>query len=149
MQFRGRWRVKLGLTFLLGERVSDMATSVSPAFSTHEKLLRARHATTRLARLSTVEKNSILASMAEVIEANVESILAANRVDLESSGLSGAMRDSLLLTPERISLMARGVRDVAALPDPVYEELGEWTRPNGLRIRKIRVPLGVVGIVYE
>ena len=126
-----------------------MAASVSPAFSTHEKLLRAREATGRLARLSTVEKNAILMSMAEAIEANVESILAANRADLESSGLSGAMRDRLLLTSERISQMARGVRDVAALSDPVFEELGEWTRPNGLRIRKIRVPLGVVGIVYE
>ena len=126
-----------------------MATSVSPALSTHEKLLRARDATGRLARLSTVEKNAILVSMAEAIEANIETILAANGADLESSGLSGAMRDRLLLTPERIGQMARGVRDVAALSDPVYEELGEWTRPNGLRIRKIRVPLGVVGIVYE
>lgn len=126
-----------------------MATSVSPAFSTHQKLLRAREATGRLARLSTVEKNAILVSMAEAIEVNIETILAANGADLQSSGLSEAMRDRLLLTPERIGQMARGVRDVAALSDPVYEELGEWTRPNGLRIRKIRVPLGVVGIVYE
>jgi glutamate-5-semialdehyde dehydrogenase len=59
------------------------------------------------------------------------------------------MRDRLLLTPQRISAMAQGVRDVAALPDPIYETLAEWTRPNGLRIRKLRVPLGVIGIIYE
>jgi glutamate-5-semialdehyde dehydrogenase len=59
------------------------------------------------------------------------------------------MRDRLLLTPARIEDMARGVRDVAALSDPIGETLAEWTRPNGLRIRKVRVPLGVVGIIYE
>ena len=59
------------------------------------------------------------------------------------------MRDRLLLTRRRIAAMAAGVRDVAALPDPVGETLAEWERPNGLRIRKVRVPLGVVGIIYE
>src|SRR4029077_15649804 len=66
-----------------------------------------------------------------------------------SSGLSGAMRDRLLLTPARIQEMANGVRQVAALPDPIGETLAEWTRPNGLHIRKLRVPLGVIGIIYE
>ena len=126
-----------------------MATSVSPALSTREKLLHARDATAPLARLTTAEKNATLMRMAEVIEANLERILSANRLDLESTGMTGAMRDRLLLTPDRISAMAQGMRDVAALPDPVYELLGEWTRPNGLRIRKVRVPLGVVGVVYE
>ena len=59
------------------------------------------------------------------------------------------MRDRLLLTPERIAAMAAGVREVAGLPDPVGETIAEWTRPNGLRIRKVRVPLGVVGVIYE
>ena len=83
------------------------------------------------------------------IEANEKSILAANREDVENSGLEGAMRDRLLLTSARIKDMARGVREVAALPDPIGETLAEWTKSNGLRIRKVRVPLGVVGIIYE
>ena len=83
------------------------------------------------------------------IEANEKSILAANREDVENSGLEGAMRDRLLLTSARIKDMARGVREVAALPDPIGETLAEWTKANGLRIRKVRVPLGVVGIIYE
>ncbi len=83
--------------------------------------------------------------MADALIANVPSILAANQKDLDSSGLAGAMRDRLLLTPERIAGMVAGVREVASLPDPVGETITEWTRPNGLRIRKVRVPLGVVG----
>jgi len=126
-----------------------MATSVSPALSTQDKLVRARAATTALARLSTEEKNTILLAMADAIEAAGQSILSANRMDIEASGLTGAMRDRLLLTPQRIADMAQGVRDVAKLADPIYETLSEWTRPNGLVIRKIRVPLGVIGIIYE
>jgi glutamate-5-semialdehyde dehydrogenase len=126
-----------------------MATTITSRASTQEKLLRAREAAGKLALLSTEEKNSLLLAIADAIDAESESILAANREDIESSGLEGAMRDRLLLTPERISEMARGVRDVAALADPIGETLAEWTRPNGLRIRKLRVPLGVVGIIYE
>jgi glutamate-5-semialdehyde dehydrogenase len=91
----------------------------------------------------------LLLAIADAIEAHAEAILAANRKDVESSGLDGAMRDRLLLTQVRIKEMAQGVRDVVALPDPIGETLAEWTRPNGLRIRKVRVPLGVVGIIYE
>src|SRR5262249_7077912 len=126
-----------------------MATSVSPRLSTQEKLLRAREAAGGLARLSTDEKNSILHAMADAIEKNADDILAANRIDLESSGLAGALLDRLLLNADRIKAMAQGVRDVAALPDPIYEVLEEWTRPNGIHIQKLRVPLGVVGIIYE
>jgi glutamate-5-semialdehyde dehydrogenase len=126
-----------------------MATTIANASSTQEKLMRAREAAAKLAQLSTDEKNALLLAMAEAIEAQAKSILAANREDMENSGLEGAMRDRLLLTPERIQEMAHGVRDVAALPDPIGETLAEWTRPNGLRIRKVRVPLGVVGIIYE
>ena len=126
-----------------------MTTTITAAASTQEKLLRAREAAAKLALLSTDQKNTLLLAIADAIEAESESILAANREDVESSGLEGAMRDRLLLTSERIQEMARGVRDVAALADPVGEVLAEWTRPNGLRIRKLRVPLGVVGIIYE
>jgi glutamate-5-semialdehyde dehydrogenase len=126
-----------------------MATTVTTPVSTRDKLLRAREAAARLAQLSTVQKNALLLVMADAIEANQQSILDANLGDIESSGLSGAMRDRLLLTPDRIAAMAAGVREVAGLPDPVYETLAEWTRPNGLRIRKLRVPLGVIGIIYE
>ncbi len=126
-----------------------MAVGVTQSMSTKEKLLRAREAAAKLALLSTGEKNALLLAIANAIEANTPTILAANREDVESSGLEGAMRDRLLLTTERIKEMAQGVRDVAALGDPIGETLAEWTRPNGLRIRKVRVPLGVVGIIYE
>ncbi len=126
-----------------------MVATLTTAASTQEKLLRARAASARLALLSTEEKNALLLAIVDAIEANEKSILAANREDVENSGLEGAMRDRLLLTPSRIKDMADGVRDVAALPDPIGETLAEWTKSNGLRIRKMRVPLGVVGIIYE
>jgi glutamate-5-semialdehyde dehydrogenase len=126
-----------------------MAATTSMPLSTRDRLLHAREASARLAQFSTAQKNAILLVMANAIEAAARSILEANRHDLESSKSSGAMRDRLLLNPERIADMARGLRDVANLPDPVYEILAEWTRPSGLCIRKVRVPLGVVGIIYE
>jgi glutamate-5-semialdehyde dehydrogenase len=126
-----------------------VAATITQSASTKEKLLRAREAAAKLALLSTEAKNALLLGMADAIEANTQTILAANHKDVESSGLEGAMRDRLLLTTERIKEMAQGVRQVAALGDPLGETLAEWTRPNGLRIRKVRVPLGVVGIIYE
>jgi len=126
-----------------------MAVIVTQSESTKEKLLRARHAAAKLALFSTAEKNALLLAMADAIESDTQAILAANRNDVDSSGLEAAMGDRLLLTAERVKEMAEGVRDVAALGDPIGETLAEWTRPNGLRIRKVRVPLGVVGIIYE
>jgi glutamate-5-semialdehyde dehydrogenase len=126
-----------------------MPPTIANSASTKEKLLRARGAAARLALLSTEEKNGLLRAIADAIEAHSQAILAANREDVESSGLEGAMRDRLLLTTARIKEMAQGVREVAALGDPIGETLAEWTRPNGLRICKVRVPLGVVGIIYE
>ncbi len=126
-----------------------MTATITSAATTQEKLLRARGASSQLALLSTDEKNALLLKIADAIGANEKSILAANHVDVDSSGLQGAMRDRLLLTPARIQEMAKGVRDVAALPDPIGETLAEWTKSNGLRIRKVRVPLGVIGIIYE
>ncbi len=124
-------------------------TTSNTTLSTHDKLLRARTAASTLAQLSSAEKNSVLLAMADAIERASQSILQANKADLESSGLAGAMRDRLLLTPDRVRAMAEGIRDVAMLADPIYEVLSEWTRPNGLIIRKLRVPLGVIGIIYE
>jgi glutamate-5-semialdehyde dehydrogenase len=126
-----------------------MPATVANALSTQEKLIRARAATAGLALLSSEQKSAMLHAMADAIETHAKSILGANRKDVETSGLEGPMLDRLLLTAERIAEMVRGVREVAALPDPVGETLAEWTRPNGLRIRKLRVPLGVVGIIYE
>lgn len=126
-----------------------MATALNSGLSTRERLERARAAAPRVAELSTVQKNALLFAMADAIEAHTEDILTANEKDLESSGLEGAMRDRLLLTGDRIVAMAAGVRDVAELPDPVNETLAEWQHSNGMRIRKVRVPLGVVGIIYE
>jgi glutamate-5-semialdehyde dehydrogenase len=126
-----------------------MATTVASTASTQEKLLRARAASAKLAQWSTEQKNALLLAIADGVEGHEKDILAANRSDVENSGLEGAMRERLLLTPTRIKEMARGVREVAALPDPIGETLAEWTKENGLRIRKVRVPLGVIGIIYE
>lgn len=126
-----------------------MATTVAIASTTRQKLERARAASAQLAQFSTEAKNSLLLRMADAIESNEAKILAANAEDIERSNLQGAMRDRLLLTPSRIKDIAKAVREVAALPDPIGEVLEQWTRPNGLKIRKVRVPLGVVGIVYE
>jgi glutamate-5-semialdehyde dehydrogenase len=126
-----------------------MATAIATPATTQEKLLRARAGAAKLALLSTSEKNGLLLAIADAIEASADSILAANQKDIQDSGLEGAMRDRLLLTPARIKEMAQGVRDVAALPDPIGETLAEWKHPKGMRIRKLRVPLGVVGIIYE
>jgi glutamate-5-semialdehyde dehydrogenase len=126
-----------------------VAVSVNNLSSTREKLVRARESSARVAQLTTQQKNSILLAMAEAIEREAASILKANAVDLEMSRLAGPMRDRLLLTPERIQGMVQGVRDVAQLADPVRQCIAEWRRPNGLLIRQVRVPLGVVGIIYE
>ncbi len=126
-----------------------MVSVAAIASTTREKLERARAASAELAQFSTEEKNRLLLLMADTIEARAAEILRANEKDIAESNLSGSMLDRLLLNPKRIKEMADAVRDVAALPDPVNEVLTEWTRPNGLLIRKVRVPLGVVGIVYE
>lgn len=105
-----------------------------------------------LAKLSSKKKNTILEAMASGIEAGADGIRAANRGDLEAgkaAGLSAAMLDRLELTPARIEGMAMGLRNVIALQDPVGGEISSWIRPNGLNIRKVRVPIGVIGIIFE
>jgi glutamate-5-semialdehyde dehydrogenase len=123
--------------------------SASISASTQNKVLRARCASPKVALLSTDDKNSLLLAIADSLGASQKAILDANAADVENSGMQGAMRDRLLLTSSRIKEIAAGVRDVAALPDPIGEVLAEWTKSNGLHIRKLRVPLGVIGIVYE
>ncbi|HXU16542.1 MAG TPA: glutamate-5-semialdehyde dehydrogenase [Terriglobales bacterium] len=126
-----------------------MASTTALGSRTREQLERARSASSRLVQFSSNQKNSLLLTMANAIEMKQTEILAANAEDIEGSNLRGALRDRLLLTPARIQDVAKSVREVAALPDPIGEVVEEWTQPNGLRIRKVRVPLGVVGIVYE
>lgn len=116
------------------------------------KALRAKAAAKRLAVLSTEVKNLALTAMARALIDSTDELLAANAKDVEAAkarGISGALIDRLTLTPERIKGMAEGLNEVAALPDPVGESVGAWRRPNGLEIAKVRVPLGVVGIIYE
>jgi glutamate-5-semialdehyde dehydrogenase len=113
---------------------------------------RARAAACALAPLSSEQKNAILRGMAEEIDARESAILAANAQDIaaaQRNGLAGAMTDRLTLNPERLRDMAASIRDVAALADPVGQLIREWTQPNGLRISKVRVPIGVIGIIYE
>ena len=113
---------------------------------------KARAASRELVKLTTEQKNSILLAMADEIEARQAGILEANAKDLAratENGLSKAMIDRLTLDPKRVKAIADAVREVAALPDPVGEVLTDWTRPNGLHITKKRVPIGVIGIIFE
>lgn len=113
---------------------------------------RARAAAHELVKLTTAQKNAILLAMADEIDARQAGILEANARDLaraRENGLSSAMIDRLTLDPKRLAAVAAAVREVATLPDPVGEQLAEWTRPNGLRLRKVRVPIGVIGIIFE
>jgi glutamate-5-semialdehyde dehydrogenase len=113
---------------------------------------KAKEAGRQLARLTTAEKNAALAAMADALAKSRPELQAANAKDFEvgrALGLSGAMLDRLALTDARIDAMAQGLREVAALPDPVGRVLDERTRPNGLRLRKVSTPIGVVVIIYE
>jgi glutamate-5-semialdehyde dehydrogenase len=113
---------------------------------------RAKEAARRLAVLSTDEKNQLLLAMADELVARKKEILEANRKDVEAgkaAGLTGALLDRLELTDKRFTEMVEGMRQVARLPDPVGEVVRKWKRPNGLEIQKIRVPIGLIGIIYE
>ena len=113
---------------------------------------RARVAARLLAQLDAGQKNAALLAMADEIMSRADAILAENEKDLaqaRSNGLASAMIDRLKLNGPRLEEMAQGVRAVAALPDPVGEVIREWNSANALRIAKVRVPIGVVGIIYE
>jgi glutamate-5-semialdehyde dehydrogenase len=112
----------------------------------------AKAASRQLAALSSEEKNRALYLMADQLETQSEYLVGENRKDLEaakSAGITGAVLDRIALTASRIEAMAKGLRDVAALPDPVREIVKMWRRPNGLQVGKMRIPLGVIGIIYE
>jgi glutamate-5-semialdehyde dehydrogenase len=112
----------------------------------------AKEASRPLAQLTTQQKNGCLLAMAAAIEENRDAIQKANATDMENAaqtGLSAAMLDRLKLDEKRIAGMAKGLREVAALPDPVGRVLDERTRPNGLRLQKISTPIGVIVIIYE
>ncbi|MFV0415652.1 MAG: gamma-glutamyl-phosphate reductase, partial [Chthoniobacterales bacterium] len=112
----------------------------------------ARQASRSLARCDTDTKNAILRSIADGLEKNLLTLVSDNKKDLdagEKSGLSPAMLDRLRLDEKRVASMADGLREVADLPDPSGETLASWTQPNGIRIEKVRSPIGVIGIIYE
>jgi glutamate-5-semialdehyde dehydrogenase len=113
---------------------------------------KAQAASVQLAKLSTEAKNDAVCKMADALEANAEKILSANKKDADAAktkGLKLALLDRLALDKRKIANMTRCLREVAALPDPIGTIVNTWTRPNGLVIGQMRVPLGVVGIIYE
>ena len=112
----------------------------------------ARVAASRLARLPEAARNAALTSAAGALRAHSAAIVAANARDLaafDAAGGTSAFRDRLALTPARVQAMARGLDDIAGLPDPLARTLAEWTQPNGLTIRRVPQPLGVIGMIYE
>lgn len=114
-------------------------------------LTAARNAKSAVGQLTTEQKNEALLAMADALEARQTEILAANTQDLAAAQgyISAVMLDRLRLTPARIQAMAQGIREVAVLPDPVGQVLEEHTRPDGLNIQKVSVPMGVIAIIYE
>jgi glutamate-5-semialdehyde dehydrogenase len=142
-------RVRLATLDIDAEEDADMTTIDTDVVDVAR---RAKVAAAELAMLPRSTKDAALAAMADALDRRVEEILVANARDLEKGrddGLSAAVLDRLTLTPRRISDMSDGLRQVVGLPDPVGEVVRGYTLPNGLELRQIRVPLGVVGMIYE
>ncbi len=117
-----------------------------------QKCIKAKAASVKLATISSLKKDAALFAMADSFEANCDIIFEANKRDLsaaDSAGIGSAMRKRLELTSEKIQQMSEGVRQIAALRDPIGEIIEGYVRPNGMEIRKVRVPIGVIGIIYE
>ena len=113
---------------------------------------RAKVAARQLAPLSSAEKNRALLAMADTLERRSAFLISENQKDLESAktaGVGSAILDRIALNPARVASMAKALREVAALPDPVHEIVKMWRRPNGLQVGRMRIPLGVIGIIYE
>jgi glutamate-5-semialdehyde dehydrogenase len=131
----------------------NAATNASEIASVMDSLGRAAvDAARALAQATTMQKNAALAAAAAHMRAQCAQILAANKADMQQAkdrGLSGAMLDRLALDEKRVEAMAKGIEDIIALADPIGTLMTEWTRPNGMRIQRVRVPLGVIGIIYE
>jgi glutamate-5-semialdehyde dehydrogenase len=126
--------------------MSDVAKDIQ------DMACKARAALPELARAAHAQKAKALLVAADSLQADKDGILAANAMDLaagETGGMSKAMLDRLMLNDKRIDGMAQGLRDVAALPDPVGKIMAEWSRPNGLKFQRVCVPLGVIGVIYE
>jgi glutamate-5-semialdehyde dehydrogenase len=137
-------------------KAEDLKAAANPNGSLAQQAQRlgtqAKAAARRLAPLSSAEKNRALALMADRVEAQSDFLLDANRQDLESAqraNISGALLDRIALNAARIQGMANALREIAALPDPVHEVTKMWRRPNGLQVGRMRIPLGVIGIIYE
>ena len=129
--------------------MSDIARMEAELIKMGEQSLRAARS---LALLSAEEKVKVLNSMADAVENAIPEVLAANALDMENArknNLSSAMQDRLMLDEKRVRAMAQGLRDVAGQADPAGKVIAEFTRPNGIKISKIAVPLGVIGIIYE
>src|ERR1700747_393837 len=128
------------------EAASELARSMA------EIGRRPREASAKLALASADAKTAALKAAAAAIRSRAGEILAANAEDLaqaKKAGIGAALLDRLALDPKRLEAVAKGLEDIAAQPDPVGRALAEWTRPNGLRIARASVPLGVIGIIYE
>ncbi|WP_328805726.1 glutamate-5-semialdehyde dehydrogenase [Sabulicella rubraurantiaca] len=124
--------------------------AADPALLIDSTARAARAAATSLARAPGPAKDAALCGAAAAIRAQTAEILAANAADLAAAtGLSAAFADRLTLNPARVEAMAKGLEEIAALPDPVGRVLAEWTRPNGLVIRRVAQPLGVIGMIFE
>lgn len=137
-------------------RAADRAPRpTAPSEYTRELALlggRAKEAGRVLASSTAETRNRALSVLADALVKNRDDILFKNEIDVEAgrrAGLAPALLDRLALTPRRVDDMARGLRDIAALPDPLGEILSDWDRPNGLNVKKVRVPLGVVAMIYE
>src|SRR6185437_11707040 len=136
---------------------TDTITREKPAASTLAAAMaelgrKARAAATELALASSEAKVVALKVAATAVRRRQNEILAANAEDVsaaKANGIGAALIDRLALDPKRLEGIAKGLEDIAALPDPVGRVLAEWTRPNGLNISRVAVPLGVVGIIYE
>jgi glutamate-5-semialdehyde dehydrogenase len=118
----------------------------------HAVAARAREAAVELATLTRAAKDAALLAMADALDDATAGVLAANALDVEvgrAGGMDAGLIDRLALTPDRVAAMAQGLREVAALPDPVGEVIRGYTQPNGLEIRQLRVPFGVVAMIYE
>jgi glutamate-5-semialdehyde dehydrogenase len=152
--FKREWALEEAPEMLVGAAMTE-AVAIRPTDAVAlitEMGQRARAAATRLAATPTADKAHALIEAAKAIRAQGEAILAANAEDVsraQANGLSAAMVDRLALNPARLEAMAAGLEAVAALPDPVGETIDERHRPNGLVLQRVRVPLGVIGIIYE
>ena len=126
-----------------------MHIATEPTQHLQQAAVAARAASRVLARSSPTQRNAALHAMAKALRAAMPEILAANATDMTAFSGTSAFRDRLVLTEPRVEAMAKGLADIAALPDPLGRVLANWMRPNGLRLQRIPTPIGVIGMIYE